>query len=250
MFESFFLRGQSTSIRSIEREADECFPTKSWPSGILPRPRSLRPASSSALDCMQAVPTEQCLESTLSTLCAPRTLHQGCISLVDCPTQLICTWIFICWVGGGYSIQGVVKCLSPYFTQDWAFLTNFFAKYTCHQNKWELEAKNWFIEVENMPKKRSFLKSFHKRASLKSGIPEMSQLNSGIPELSYLKSRIPEMSQLNSGIPDLSYHNSRIPKMGQLKSGIPELCHHRSGIAANKRKHQFLILSLSINIAK
>ena len=104
MFESFFLRGQSTSIRSIEREADECFPTKSWPSGILPRPRSLRPASSSALYCMQAVPTEQCLESTLSTLCAPRTLHQGCISLVDCPTQLICTWIFICWVGGGYSM--------------------------------------------------------------------------------------------------------------------------------------------------
>ena len=84
------------------------------------------------------------------------------LGLVDCPTQLICTWIFICWVGGGYSIQGVVKCLSPYFTQDWAFLTNFFAKYTCHQNKWELEAKNWFIEVKNIPKKRSLLKSFLK----------------------------------------------------------------------------------------
>ena len=111
------------------------------------------------------------------------------LGLVDCPTQLICTWIFICWVGGGYSIQGVVKCLSPYFTQDWAFLTNLFAKYTCHRNKWELEAQNWFIEVQNMPKKRGFLKSFHKRASLKSGIPE----------LSYLKMRIPEMSQLKSG---------------------------------------------------
>ena len=34
-----------------------------------------------------------------------------------CPTQLICTWIFICRVGGGDSIQGVVKCSSSYFRQ-------------------------------------------------------------------------------------------------------------------------------------
>ena len=123
------------------------------------------------------------------------------LGLVDCPTQLICTWIFICWVGGGYSIQGLVKCLSPYFTQDWAFLTNFFAKYTCHQNKWELEAKNWFIEVKNMPKKRSFLKSFHKRASLKSGIPETHFRDSWI-ELAWntgLK-RGPETRAWNTGL--------------------------------------------------
>ena len=82
------------------------------------------------------------------------------LCLVDCPTQPICTWIFICWVGSGYSIQGVVKCLSPYFMQHWAFLTNFLAKYTCHRHKWELKAKNWFIEVENMPKKHSFFKKF------------------------------------------------------------------------------------------
>ena len=25
--------------------------------------------------------------------------------LFDCPSQLICTWIFICWVSGGYSVQ-------------------------------------------------------------------------------------------------------------------------------------------------
>ena len=62
-------------------------------------------------------------------------------------------------------------------------------------------------------KKRSFLKSFHKRASLKSGIPEMC----------HLKSRIPEMGQLNSGIPELSYHKLRIPEMSQLNSGIPEM---------------------------
>ena len=41
--------------------------------------------------------------------------------LVDCPTQLICIWIFICWVGSGNSIQGVVKCSSSYFRQEWTF---------------------------------------------------------------------------------------------------------------------------------
>ena len=41
--------------------------------------------------------------------------------LVDYPTQLICTWIFICWIGGGDSIQGVVKCSSSYFRQEWTF---------------------------------------------------------------------------------------------------------------------------------
>ena len=47
----------------------------------------------------------------------------------------------------------------------------------------ELEAKNWFIEVENILKKRSFLNSFLERVSLKSGIPEMGQPKSGIPEM-------------------------------------------------------------------
>ena len=60
-----------------------------------------------------------------------------------------------------------------------------------------------------MPKKRSFLKSFHKRTSLKSGIPEMC----------HLESRILEMGQLNSGILELSYLKLRIPEMSQLKSG-------------------------------
>ena len=64
-------------------------------------------------------------------------------------------------------------------------------------------------------KKRSFLKSFHKRASLKSGIPENC----------HLKARIPEMGQLKSGIPELSYHKLRIPEMSQLNSGIPEMCY-------------------------
>ena len=75
-----------------------------------------------------------------------------------------CGLLALSWntAGGGDSIYWVVKCLSPYFTQEWAFLTNFFAEYTCHRNKWELEAKNWFIEVKNIPKKRSLLKSFLK----------------------------------------------------------------------------------------
>ena len=74
MFESFFLRGQSTSIRSIEREADECFPTKSWPSGILPRPRSLRP-SSSALYCMQACCTMHNIHTVQCTTSQDTRLH-------------------------------------------------------------------------------------------------------------------------------------------------------------------------------
>ena len=59
----------------------------------------------------------------------------------------------------------------------------FFAEYTCQLIEEELQAKNRIIEVENIPKKRSFLKSFLRRASLKSGIPEMGQSKSGIPEM-------------------------------------------------------------------
>ena len=88
-------------------------------------------------------------------------LHSLCLS---CSRSPCCVLLALSWntAGGGDSIYGVVKCLSPYFTQEWAFLTNFFAEYTCHRNKWELEAKNWFIEVKNIPKKRSLLKSFLK----------------------------------------------------------------------------------------
>ena len=41
--------------------------------------------------------------------------------VVHCPTQLICAWIFICWVGGGDSIQGVVKCSRSYLMQEGMF---------------------------------------------------------------------------------------------------------------------------------
>ena len=39
-----------------------------------------------------------------------------------------CVLLALSWntAGGGDSIYGVVKCLCPYFTHEWAFLTNFF----------------------------------------------------------------------------------------------------------------------------
>ena len=62
-------------------------------------------------------------------------------------------------------------------------------------------------------KKRSFLKSFHKRASLKSGIPEMCHLKSRIPEMGQLKSEIPELSWPISGFLELWWHISGIPDL-------------------------------------
>ena len=68
---------------------------------------------------------------------------------------------------------------------------------------WKKLAKNRFKEVENIPKNEAFLKVF-KRASLKSGIPEMC----------YHISRNPEMGQLNLGIPEMRCHISGIREMG------------------------------------
>ena len=49
--------------------------------------------------------------------------------------------------------------------------------------------------VENVQKKRHFLKSFYEWASTKSKIPEMGQPKSGIPEMGQPISGIPEMGQ-------------------------------------------------------
>ena len=83
------------------------------------------------------------------------------------------------------------------------------AEYTCQLIEEELEAKDWFVEVENVPKKAKFSKKFFKTASLKLGIPEMC----------HHKSRNPEMGQLNWGIPEMCYHKLRIPEIYKLKSG-------------------------------
>ena len=79
------------------------------------------------------------------------------------------------------------------FRQEWTFETILFAEYACHLSKEELEAKNWHMGVENVWKKRHFLKSFYEWASTKSKIPEMGQPKSGIPEMGQPKSGIPEM---------------------------------------------------------
>ena len=57
--------------------------------------------------------------------------------------------------------------------------------------------------VENVRKKRHFLKSFYEWASTKSKIPEIGQPKSGIPEMGQPKSGIPEMGQPISGIPEM-----------------------------------------------
>ena len=75
--------------------------------------------------------------------------------LVDCPTQLICTWIFICWVGGGYSIQGGAKCFGPYFTQEWAFWP-FFCRIYMSTDWRKVRCQKRLIEVENMQQKNTF----------------------------------------------------------------------------------------------
>ena len=129
--------------------------------------------------------------------------------IVDCPTQLICTWIFICWVGGGYSIQGVAKCLSPYFTQEWAFLTNFCCRLYMSTVWRRVRSQRLIHRSRKRIKKTKFSKKLFKNASLKSGIPEMC----------HPKSRNPEMGQLNSGIPEMCFHKLGFPEMCQLKSG-------------------------------
>ena len=106
--------------------------------------------------------------------------------IVDCPTQLICTWIFICWVGGGDSIQGVVKCLSPYFRQEWAFLTNFFCRIYMSTD-WRRVRNQKLIHKWKTYQKTKFSKKFLKRAHLKSGISEMCHHKSRNPELAHFR---------------------------------------------------------------
>ena len=124
------------------------------------------------------------------------------------PTQLICTWIFICWVGGGNSIKGVVKCFSPYFTQEWAFLTNFFCRIYMSTDWRRVRSQRLIHRSGKRTKKTKLSKKFFKKAILKSGIPEMCHHKSN-----------PKMGQLNSGIPEMCYHKLRIRELCQLKSG-------------------------------
>ena len=57
---------------------------------------------------------------------------------------------------------GGSKIFEPLFHAGMSTFDHFFAENTCQLIEEELEAKNWSIEAENMPKKGSFLKSFFK----------------------------------------------------------------------------------------
>ena len=63
--------------------------------------------------------------------------------LVDRPTQLICIWIFICWVGGGDPCGAAEFCFSGLYCQKKQARSNFFSKYPCHVHKECLETKKW-----------------------------------------------------------------------------------------------------------
>ena len=62
--------------------------------------------------------------------------------LVDHPTQLICIWIFICWVGGGDPCGAVDFCISGPCGQKKQAGSNVFEKYPCHVHIVREEAKN------------------------------------------------------------------------------------------------------------
>ena len=74
-------------------------------------------------------------------------------SLVDHPTQLICIWIFICWVGGGDPCGVAELCKSAPSDQKKQAKTNIFSKYPCHVHKDCLEAKNGTKNLMKPPKK-------------------------------------------------------------------------------------------------
>ena len=63
------------------------------------------------------------------------------------------------WLLHTGGVQNVWALISRRNERFWPI---FFAEYTCHWNNWELEAKDWFIEVKTYQKKRSLLKSFLK----------------------------------------------------------------------------------------
>ena len=67
--------------------------------------------------------------------------------LGDHPTQLICIWIFICWVGGGDPCGAAELCISGPCNQKKRARTHVFLKYPCHVHEdWldgKIGTKNW-----------------------------------------------------------------------------------------------------------
>ena len=116
------------------------------------------------------------LSSIPSSQVTFRLLKTGIISLIirsSLPlslwSSLLSSWLpystylyldFHLLLGGGYSIQGVVKCLSPYFTQDWAFLTNFFCKIYMTSEKMRVSSQKLIHWSRKHAKKTQFSKNF------------------------------------------------------------------------------------------
>ena len=113
-------------------------------------------------------------------------------ALVDRPTQLICIWIFICWVGGGDPRGAADFCFSCLYCQKKQARSNFFSKYPCHVHKECLETTKRRTILGKFLQKTCLFQASQPPGQPKSRIPEMSQLKSGIPETSRLKSGILE----------------------------------------------------------
>ena len=82
------------------------------------------------------------------------------LNLVDRPTQLICLWIFICWVGGGDPCGAADFCVSGPCGQKKQAGSDFFEKYRCHVYIVREEAKNRTKNGQNPSKKRCFYQHF------------------------------------------------------------------------------------------
>ena len=123
--------------------------------------------------------------------------------LVDRPTQLICIWIFICWVGGGDPCGAADFCFSCLYCQKKQARSNFFSKYPCHVHNECLEIKKRRTILGKILQKTCLFQASQPPGQPKSRIPEMSQLKSGIPETSRLKSGILESKLFSTCLQEL-----------------------------------------------
>ena len=90
--------------------------------------------------------------------------------IVDHPTQLVCIWIFICWVGGGDPCGAAELCISGPWNQKKRARTHVFLKYPCHVHEDWLDGKIGTKHWVRPPKKPVCFMSVSK--FLKWGIPQ------------------------------------------------------------------------------
>ena len=138
-----------------------------------------------------------------------------------------CVLLALSWntAGGGDSIYEVVKCLSPYFTQEWAFLTNFFCRIYMSTDWRRVRSQKLIHWSGKHTKKTQFSKNFLKRASLKSGIPEMCHLKSRIPEMCQ-----PQIRNSWNVLPQIENSRNVAAQIRNSWNVLPDLSWHISGI--------------------